>query len=218
MKHGSYREIDGLRIIEFPAVCPVIPESKLLARHASGERKSAVLDMGTGTGYIALSLAKLGFSVTAVDIDPEAVENSRKNAQLNALKIDLFRSDLFSEVKDTYDIIIFSTPTFNGDRRVYKLSLSLAKAFPAYIRNYLALLHELPLIRQAIFKKRKVLISSFLSGCRKHLNPGGRIFMIATQEDMDHILLPYCQEYPVKIRHAPVPDVVAKRYLVSIYS
>ncbi|MBI2876442.1 MAG: 50S ribosomal protein L11 methyltransferase [Candidatus Tectomicrobia bacterium] len=50
----------------------------------SGSRKPAVLDIGTGTGILAIGAAVLGAQeVIALDIDPEACEAARKNLALN---------------------------------------------------------------------------------------------------------------------------------------
>lgn len=216
MKGKFFKTIDDLKIKEDPSVCPVLVESKFLAKLVSREAKSNVLDMGTGSGYIALLLARSGFSVTGVDKDPKAIENARENAAINSLKIDIFRSDLFSEVKDKYDIIVFNIPTFAGNKHAYKLILLLTKIFPVWCRNYLSLLHELPLIRYSVFKNRKALIVRFISGCKEHLNLGGKIFVCASRNDLDDIIIPYCKNYFLKMNQMPVEGVVIKRYIARI--
>ncbi len=52
----------------------------------NGSRQETVIDAGCGSGILALSAAKLGFShVTGFDNDPEAVRVSGENAELNGL-------------------------------------------------------------------------------------------------------------------------------------
>jgi len=54
------------------------------------KRPVSVLDVGTGTGILALAAARLGaHNVLALDIDPEAVEAARKNASLNQLPLEV---------------------------------------------------------------------------------------------------------------------------------
>ena len=69
-----------------------------------------VLDMGCGCGIVALHLAKNGCDVVAVDLDKKAVENTIKNAEMNGLKIRCFKSDLFENINEKFDMIVFNPP------------------------------------------------------------------------------------------------------------
>jgi len=71
---------------------------------------SKLLDMGTGSGIIALHAAKAGARVTAVDINPSAVKCARANAFRNDLKVEVVESDLFEKVTGIYDVITFNPP------------------------------------------------------------------------------------------------------------
>lgn len=78
---------------------------------------SSVLDMGTGSGVGAVFAARRGARVTAVDINPDAVRNTRLNALLNDLddKIDVFEGDLFAPVSgQRFDMILFNPPFYRG--------------------------------------------------------------------------------------------------------
>lgn len=75
------------------------------------------LDMGTGSGIGALALAAAGFSVVAVDVNPEAVRCARINALMNHLedRIDVREGDLFEPVEEErFDVIAFNPPFFDG--------------------------------------------------------------------------------------------------------
>ena len=68
----------------------------------------SVLDLGTGSGILAVAAALLGASkVDAVDIDANAVRVANLNAERNEVleKINAYRGDLFELVDDSYDII-----------------------------------------------------------------------------------------------------------------
>jgi len=69
-----------------------------------------VLDVGTGSGILAIAAAKKGCSVTAVDINPEALEAARRNAEKEGVELELIESDLFKNVKDKFDFILFNPP------------------------------------------------------------------------------------------------------------
>lgn len=79
-------------------------------------RKPAVLDMCTGSGCIAVSLAKLGGfdTVTAVDISEEALRVAKQNADmiLGEGKINFMESDLFSSLHEfsKFDLIVSNPP------------------------------------------------------------------------------------------------------------
>ncbi|MBT4334255.1 methyltransferase [archaeon] len=64
----------------------------------------AVLDVGTGSGIQAVTAKKQGANVLAVDINPKCVEFTREQG------VEAITSDLFSNVKEKFDIIIFNPP------------------------------------------------------------------------------------------------------------
>lgn len=70
-----------------------------------------VLEIGTGTGIVAIQMAKTTKHVVAVDINPYAVECARNNAQRNRIRnMEIIESDLFLKVSGKYDVIIFNPP------------------------------------------------------------------------------------------------------------
>jgi release factor glutamine methyltransferase len=72
--------------------------------------KERVLEMGCGTGIIAVHCAMAGGIVTAADVNPKAVECARANAKLNGLEIEVVHSDLFLDVQGVFDLIVFNPP------------------------------------------------------------------------------------------------------------
>ncbi len=71
-----------------------------------------VADIGTGCGAIALFAAQKGAVVTAVDINPAAVEAARNNAILNQLPLQCFQSDLFGGLSPTLFQYILANPPY----------------------------------------------------------------------------------------------------------
>jgi release factor glutamine methyltransferase len=75
-------------------------------------QESSILDIGTGSGCIAVTLKKhLPKSrITAVDISKKALRVAKQNAQSHKTKVTFIESDLFFKVTGTFDIIIANLP------------------------------------------------------------------------------------------------------------
>ena len=79
----------------------------LIEEIAEGIRKDSCLDIGTGSGILAIGAAKLGFrQVTAVDIDPMAIDAAVRNVEENSLRnIVVKEGDIFA-VDGSFDLIV----------------------------------------------------------------------------------------------------------------
>ena len=83
----------------------------LLAENLKVKKTDRLLEIGTGTGIIAIIASKITENVIAVDINKYAVECALKNSDINQSNIDVRLGDLFDPVKnDKFDIILFNTP------------------------------------------------------------------------------------------------------------
>jgi len=72
-----------------------------------------ILDIGTGSGCIAISLAKNlpNVKVSALDISKDALEVARENAELNNVNIEFIHADIFEYQSDKkYDVIVSNPP------------------------------------------------------------------------------------------------------------
>jgi len=78
-------------------------------------RGKEVLDLGTGSGMLGLFCAKMGAHVTVADIEDSALENVRNAARRLNLMIEAVRSDIFSSVTATFDIVLFNPPYLPSD-------------------------------------------------------------------------------------------------------
>ena len=110
-------EFMGLEIITDPRALIPRPETELLVEEALAHihrlgRKAKVLDVCTGSGCIAVAVAKLADAdVTAVDISPAALSLATENAALHGVDIKFVQSDLFGALMgQTYDVIISNPP------------------------------------------------------------------------------------------------------------
>lgn len=91
------------------------PETELLVEETikRAGQSPRILDIGTGTGAIAISLSKhiKKSQVLGLDISPQAVDLARENASLNGVKnIDFIVSDLYKNVQGKFDIIVSNPP------------------------------------------------------------------------------------------------------------
>ncbi len=79
--------------------------AELLQQYAkSGDH---MLDLGCGSGILSIMGAQLGCTVTAVDLDPFAIEATHENIRKNSVNsfVTIISSDLLREVKGTFDVI-----------------------------------------------------------------------------------------------------------------
>lgn len=94
------------------------PETEILVEKtleiAKNIAHSRILDIGTGSGCIPITLAleNSDLSLEAVDISPKALEIAQKNADFHKVseKINFYRSDLFENVNKKYNIIVSNPP------------------------------------------------------------------------------------------------------------
>lgn len=89
--------------------------TKFVSSFRSKVLKVSILDIGTGSGCIAVSLAKLlsVVEITATDISNEALEVAKQNALLNNVEVNFIQSDLFaySALRTAhYDMIVSNPP------------------------------------------------------------------------------------------------------------
>ena len=81
--------------------------------------KIDILDIGTGSGAIAITLNKLVDSdVDAVDISSGALEVAKENNKINNTNVNLFVSDIFDNVNKKYDVIISNPPYISRDEEI----------------------------------------------------------------------------------------------------
>ena len=125
-------------------------DSFLLQKYVRKYAKGKVLDMGTGSGIQALTALEKTKDVLAVDIDEEIVKEAKKKG------IKARTSNLFSNVRGKFDLIIFNPPYLPEDKREPKSS-ALATTGG---------------------KKGYEIIEKFLKDAKKFLKKDGKILLI----------------------------------------
>ena len=139
-----------------PEVYAPAEDSYLLLKIVEVRPGQRFLDMGCGTGLIGLHAAKLGAAVTASDINPHAVELTRRNAARNGLRLEVVESDLFEKILGVFDVISFNPPYLPSET---KSTSWIERAWSGGSDG-------------------SEVSVRFLDSAWKHLAPAGRIYMI----------------------------------------
>ena len=105
----------GINFKVNPAVLIPRPETEELVRLMLKEDLDGkeILDIGTGSGCIAISLAKNlpNAKITALEISKDALEVAKENAKINNVDIDFVYADIFNYKSDKkYDVIVSNPP------------------------------------------------------------------------------------------------------------
>ena len=134
----------------------------ILAENPDGHLK--VLDIGTGSGAIALALAKdrADWTITAADISQDALELASENADRLDLEISFIKSDCFSEICSKYDIIV-SNPPYISRADEEEVGLNVLHSEP-----HLALFAD----EEGLAIYRRIAEES-----KDYLNDGGKIYL-----------------------------------------
>ncbi len=102
-----------MRLLVPPGVFRPISDTWLLARSARSLAPGArVLDLCTGSGAVAIDLARHGAAeVVAIDVSRRAVLAARVNAGLNGARVDVRRGDLVAPVANArFDLVVSNPP------------------------------------------------------------------------------------------------------------
>ena len=92
------------------------PETEILCEHAikTVEEGDKVLDLCTGSGCIAIAIAKNCASkhvqVTASDVSDAAIMLAKENANYNSVNITFIQSDLFNKIHGRFNLIVCNPP------------------------------------------------------------------------------------------------------------
>jgi len=145
----------GLNLKLHPQVYEPAEDTFLLAENLAVSEGDTALDVGTGTGLIALLMARKASFVLGVDINPLSVEFAKENARLNGITNVEFRlSDLFENVREKFDVITFNAPYLPGEPEE-PIDLALVGG-----------------------KDGREVIDRFIERATEHLKPGGIVQIV----------------------------------------
>ena len=146
-------------------------DSYLLAENLEIKEGQSVLEIGTGSGIVAMYASKLTDKVTATDINFDAITVAEENFKNNDIdNIELLFGNLFEPVKNRkFDVILFNTPYLPTEEGEV-IDSNLNYAFDGGLNG------------------RKV-IDLFLNEVKNHLNDGGIVQLIQSSfSDNDETL------------------------------
>jgi len=160
-----------------------------------------ILDIGTGSGCIAISLAKNlpNAKVAAIDISKDAIEVAKENAKLNNVEVNFINADIFEYYSDKkYDVIVSNPPYV------------LESEKPLMKKNVLDFEPELALFVEDI---NPVIYYEAISWFSKnYLNKKGRLFLEINENYKNQLMFLFKDNFSIEI----IKDISGKnRFCVT---
>jgi release factor glutamine methyltransferase len=141
----------------------ILSKQKLITHNS---QLITILDIGTGTGCIAISLAKNlpNSKISALDISEEALKIAQQNAELNNVNVEFFQADILKTktLPQQYDVIV-SNPPYVREQEKKQMQQNVLNHEP---NSALYVSNNDPLL---FYRKISQL-------ARNHLNPNGKVF------------------------------------------
>ena len=140
-------------------------DSLLIKKYIGKYAKGRVLDIGTGSGVLALEAMKYSKNVEACDISKSSVSFVREKG------VNAYVSDLFSNVSGKFDLIIFNPPYLPLDLREDKESRVVTTGG----------------------EKGNEILERFLKDAKKFLNVHGKVLIVVSSltPDVEKLLSKY---------------------------
>lgn len=121
----------------------------------------SILDIGTGSGCIAISLSKnlIGSRVDALDISDQALEIAQKNNERNNANVSFFHSNMLENVNKKYDLIISNPPYIAHDEEIMEIVKNNEPNIALYAENNGLYFYEEILKKASNFLNKKAMIA-----------------------------------------------------------
>lgn len=206
----GHQEFWGMDLIVTPAVLIPRPETEhvietvleIVAHEAPSSSPIRIVDVGTGSGAIALALAKElpGAEIDATDVSTAALEIARANTARHQLekRIQFYEADLLGNLNPPFDVVV-SNPPYVGESEEDQVQLEVRKFEP----------------RTAVFAGATGtdVIARLIPQARAVLRPGGWIVMeiSGTIVDRVRLLLDGWESIEVRKDLQSIPRVIRAR-------
>ena len=196
--HGHSFKVDERVLIPRPETEELV--NLILSENQNSSLK--VLDIGTGSGAIALSLAaeRANWQVTASDISQDALDLAQENAEAIDVAIDFVQSDCFQAITGKYDIIV-SNPPYISETDREEVGLNVLASEP-----HLALFAEED--GYAVYRK-------IAENAQKHLTEKGKIYLEIGYKQGEHVKELFQSAFP-KMRIRVLQDQFGKDRMVVV--
>lgn len=170
--------------IEVPkGVSPPGFDTYLITEHVVRHRGRTLLDMGSGSGYIAIHAAKNGKDCVASDIHQLACMTTKENALKNSVSVEVVQSDLFEHIAGKFDLISFNPPYGSSSSSPGSAMLEFIKSLVP--RNNVLIAEAAFLVVQ---RDRKRFIQTFLDQVSHYLNTSGDVLLLLHYREVKDIL------------------------------
>lgn len=197
--HGHSFKVDERVLIPRPETEELV---NLILSENPNTNNIKVLDVGTGSGAIALSLAteRSNWQVTASDISQDALDLAQENAEAIDVAIDFVQSDCFQAITGKYDIIV-SNPPYISETDREEVGLNVLASEP-----HLALFAEED--GYAVYRK-------IAENAQKHLTEKGKIYLEIGYKQGEHVKELFQSAFP-KMRIRVLQDQFGKDRMVVV--
>ena len=153
------------------------PETEELVQWVLQEDFKSALDIGTGSGCIAISLAKQSkASLSALDFSKEALEVAKDNAKSNEVAIEFIHADILQKIslQETFDVIVSNPPyVLESDKKFVHTNVLKYEPHSALF---------------VLDKEALVFYNSITDFAQNHLNENGKLFFEIHEKKGDELL------------------------------
>ena len=128
------------------------------------KEKINIIDLGTGSGCIAITLKKkINSNVSAIDISKEALEVAKENAKKNKVEIDFIQNDMLDNISNKFDVIISNPPYISKNEEIQDIFRKNEPSLALYADNEGLYYYE-KIIKQAKKNLKEKFIIAFEIG------------------------------------------------------